>query len=445
MSIEESSISAQAFALDHLEGQEDLPEIIDLDGAHAPRQPTNLDELRIDAAHVRNLAVKLANTTYTFTTEWAAERLHLQPQMLDEVLQALVKDTLLQVMGQVGPFSYRYMITDRGTLEAKRLMDICGYIGPAPVSLAAYSAMLDWQIAHFPKLEPQKVAASISRMVLPEDVIRLAGLSISSGRSLFLSGPAGNGKTSLGRLLHKSLEGDLWIPYCIGVDNDIIRVFDPLVHKPIDLSPEQRRAVDRRWIRIQRPLVVAGGELTIEALDLAYSPSSRFYEAPLHMKSNGGLLLLDDFGRQRVEPHELLNRWIVPLEYSIDHYTLNTGQQIKVPFRQVLVVATNLNLRDVTDPAFLRRIGYQLRLEAPSADDFREIFRRHAEDCNVPVPAGLVDHILERYRAEHRERRACHPRDLINRALDLCEFERRQPELNREFIDLAWVGYFGAV
>ena len=189
MTVDDSSIAAQAFELEHLEHLEGRPQIVETEEGHAPRQPTNLDELGIDPAHVRNLAVKLAHTTYHFTTEWAASRLHLQPQMVDEVLQALVKDTLLQVLGQVGPFSYRYMITDRGALEAKRLLEICGYIGPAPVSLAAYSAMLDWQIAHFPPLEPKKVAEAISKMVLPQDVIRLSGLSLASGRSLFLSGP----------------------------------------------------------------------------------------------------------------------------------------------------------------------------------------------------------------------------------------------------------------
>jgi predicted ATPase with chaperone activity len=280
-------------------------------------------------------------------------------------------------------------------------------------------------------------------MVLEEEVVRVASLAVASGRSLFLYGPPGNGKTSLGRLLHRALRGEIWIPHAIGVGNSIIRVFDPLCHEAVSLGADESRDADRRWAKIRRPLIVAGGELTLSALDLAFIGSQRFYEAPLHMKSNGGLFLVDDFGRQRVEPHQLLNRWIVPLEHGMDHLSLRTGQQIQVPFRQMLVIATNLNPAQVTDAAFLRRMGYRAELRNPSSERYAKIFELYSARSGMALPPGLLDYVLERYRAEDRAPRACEPRDLIDRVGDICRFEGKAPALTEEHVDLAWTGYFG--
>lgn len=417
------------------------PGLVDLEGGQAPGAPAGLQETGVEPEHLKALALKLAHTTFNFTTEWASDRLRLPPHIVEDLLQELAKEAFLDILGPTGPFTYRYAITRRGAEEAARIRAISGYVGPAPVSLEAYATVMEWQFARFPEVKPREVAEAVSEMVLPENVVNVAGVALASGRSLFLSGPPGNGKTSLGRLLHGALKGDLWIPYSIGVEDNVIRVFDPLCHLP---ASAPRGSFDRRWTKIRRPLITVGGELTIRALDLAYSPSLRFYEAPIHVKSNGGLLLIDDFGRQRVDPRDLLNRWIVPLEYGVDHLNLETGQQVKVPFRQFLVVATNLELAKVTDSAFLRRMGYRVTLENPGAKEFAEIFARHAARRGISVPAALVDGILERYRAEGRELRACHPRDLIDRALDDCRFHEETPRLTAETLDRAWAGYFGA-
>ena len=213
-------------------------------------------------------------------------------------------------------------------------------------------------------------------MLAPE-AVQLAGLAISSGRSLFVFGPPGNGKTSLGRMLHAALKGDLWVPHCISVENDIIRFFDPHCHDFVAADAEHAFSFDQRWVRIRRPLIVVGGEVTLDSFDLMYSAALRDYEAPLHFKANGGTFLIDDYGRERIDPHQLLNRWITPLEHQIDYLTIRTGQKIKVPLRQTLIIATNLSPETVTDPAFLRRMGYRLYMGYANPEQYRKIFERY--------------------------------------------------------------------
>lgn len=201
--------------------------------------------------------------------------------------------------------------------------------------------------------------------------------------------------------------------------------------------------IDQRWVRVKRPMVVSGGEMTIAELDLAYSPSLRFYEAPPHVKANGGTFLLDDFGRQQVRPTDLLNRWIIPLEQQFDHLTLNTGQKIQIPFRLQLVVATNLTVSQVADPAFLRRMGYRLHLDKPGPERYAEIFRRYAESHGAEAPPETVRKILDRYASEDRELRSSEPRDLIDRARDICRLKGEPLALSDEVMNLAWTAYFG--
>jgi predicted ATPase with chaperone activity len=351
-----------------------IPMIV-LDDGIAPAAPTDLRDTDVDTSVLADLVLKAAYSVPQFNTEWASRRIHLPQALVGELLEGLRGDHLLDILGEAGPFGFRYAISNRGRERASRLMEISGYVGPAPVSLAAYTAMLEWQMKRLPMLTPDRVESAISGLVLPERTVEMAGLAISSGRSLFLHGPPGNGKTSLGRALHQALEGDLWIPHCIGIDSTIIRVFDPQCHEATDEPTQAAWPIDRRWVRVRRPHIVVGGEMTMDSFDLTYSPALRYYEAPLHMKANGGTYLIDDFGRQRVDPHELLNRWIIPLEHRIDYLTLHTGQKIQVPFSLMLIVATNLDPGDVTDPAFLRRMGYRLHLGPPTPALYARIFQ----------------------------------------------------------------------
>jgi hypothetical protein len=313
------------------------------------------------------------------------------------------------------------------------------------VSLESYSSALELQLAALPRVTPAQVSGALSELVLPPHVADVAGLAASAGRSLFLHGPPGNGKTSLGHLIHESLRGEFWIPHCVAVDSDIIRIFDPQSHDQVvpNTSGELAGRLDRRWVRIRRPLIVAAGELTIDALDLSYSRERGYYEAPIHLKANGGTFLLDDFGRQRVEPLRLLNRWVFPLEHGFDYLTLRTGQKIAVPFRQMIIVCTNLDPHVVMDAAFLRRMGYRLRLGSPTPESFARIFRLHAAKCKAAVPDSLIDWLIARYEREGRPLRGCEPRDLIDRARDFCVFHGRPFELSEEILDLVWTGYFG--
>jgi hypothetical protein len=420
-----------------------LPRMIPVGDVLAPQAPLKVEDTGVSKEVLSDLLLKAAYTVPQLTTQWAVKHLLLPQPLVAELLEQLRTDFLLETLGQAGPLGYRYAISQRGRERANRVLEISGYIGPAPVSLATYTAMIDWQYAQCPSLSPELVKTAIAPLVLRPEDVDVAGLAISSGRSLFLFGPPGNGKTSLGRLLHSALQGDFWVPHCIGIDNTIIRIFDPQCHQLADFRPQQPWLLDQRWVRIRRPLIVSGGELTLDSCDLAYIPSLRYYEAPAHLKANGGTYLIDDFGRQRVDPHELLNRWIIPLEHQIDYLTLHTGLKIHVPFRQMLIVATNLDLQTVSDPAFLRRMGYRLCLEKPSSQRYKEIFHRYADGMGVLVPPGLLARLMNRYLTEERELHCCEPRDLLERVRDICHFQDRSLELNEEILDLAWAGYFG--
>jgi hypothetical protein len=303
--------------------------------------------------------------------------------------------------------------------------------------------MLRWQFANSPQVRREHVTTALSGLVVSPKAAQLAGLAVSSGRSLFVYGPPGNGKSSLSRQIHAALPGDYWIPYAISLGDSVIRLFDPHVHQRVEVAGEQPGTIDQRWVRIRRPLVIVGGELTLDLLDLIFVPSQRLYEAPPHLKANGGVFLVDDFGRERVSPEQLLNRFITPMEYQIDYFTLRTGQKIQVPLRHVLIIATNLSLETVTDPAFLRRMGYRVYLGAPTPEQYARIFQLYAERVGATVIPEVLDQLLKRYRAQNRELRACEPRDLIERARDICRFHGRPLELTSKVLDLAWVGYFG--
>jgi hypothetical protein len=420
-----------------------VPRLVPWKDGHAPQAPVSVGATGINPAVLADLALKAGYTVPSFTTQWSAQRLRLPIPIVQELLEQLHVDRLVEVLGQAGPFGYRFTVTQRGREHAGRLMEISGYVGPAPVSLADYCAMLKWQLAHLPPVEAEDAQAALADLVLTPEAAQVAGLAIASGRSLFVFGPPGNGKSSLSRALHGAQKGALWVPHCIAIESNVIRVFDPQCHERLDLEEAPAGQIDGRWVRIRRPLLIVGGELTLEAFDLTYSPSVRYYEAPLHFKANGGLFLIDDFGRERIEPHELINRWITPLEHKVDYLTLHTGQKIQVPLELMLILATNLNLETVTDPAFLRRLGYRLYLGEPSTEQYASIFARYAATAGAVATPELISWVLERYRAMGKELRCCEPRDLIERARDVCRYRGQPFRLDQETLELAWTGYFG--
>lgn len=420
-----------------------LPRLHRLGDLIVPSAPQQIGAVGLEEGALNDLTLRLAFGAARFTSHSVAQQLHVPVPIIEEVLRQLAMEGHVEELWQSGKSSSRFKITDSGRELAARLLEVCAYIGPAPVRLEAYAAMLRWQFANTPPVTTEHVTEALSGMVLAPKAVQMAGLAVASGRSLFVYGPSGNGKSFLGRSIYGALQGDYWIPHCVAVGKSVIRLFDEQVHQRVDLNIDRADTIDHRWVRIRRPLIIVGGELTLEMLDLIYSPSLRYYEAPPHLKSNGGVFLVDDFGRERVSPDQLLNRFITPMEHQWDYLTLTTGQKILLPLRHVLIIATNLSPDSVTDPAFLRRMGYRLYLGAPTPEQYTRIFGYYAQSKGLAVEPRLIAELLERYRVQNRELRCCEPRDLIERSLDICRFNGRPFELNSEVLDLAWSGYFG--
>ncbi len=383
-----------------------MPAMVKIGDIIAPKAPQDIESAGLEETVLGDLVVRLAYTVARFTTDWVAKRLHLSMPLVRELMAQLAREGLIEEMWQTGVGSAHYKITQRGREHGTRLFEVCGYIGPAPVRLEAYAAVLRWQFANSPPITPQHAVAALSGLVLSAKAAQLAGLAVSSGRSLFVYGPPGNGKSSLGRQLQAALQGDYWIPHCLSIGNNIIRIYDEQCHERVEVG-DGTEPYDMRWVRIKRPLIIVGGELTLEFLDPVYSPTMRYYEAPPHLKANGGIFLVDDFGRERVAAVQLLNRFITPMEHHIDYFTLVTGQKIQLPLRHVLIFATNLSPETVTDPAFLRRMGYRIFLGPPTPEQYAKIFQGYAQKMGATVAPEVIERLLERYKSENKELRAC--------------------------------------
>jgi predicted ATPase with chaperone activity len=372
-----------------------------------------------------------------------SDSLKLTIPIVNDLLEELTSDGLIETLGASGFMNYRYCCTQAGRNRAADLMQLCGYLGPAPVPLDQYVAMLEKQDRNRDQITVDDVRSAISDLVLEDEAAEIAGMAASSGRSLFLFGPAGNGKTSLAKRLHTTLKDRIWIPYCVTAFNHILQLFDPKWHHTVKTGIDESACHDRRWVQIERPLIVGGGEMTMESVELSFNPKLRYFEAPLHIKANGGTFLVDDFGRSQVEPTKLLNRWIVPLEEGIDYLELTNGQKISVPFGMMLIVATNLEPDSIVDPAFLRRMGYRLRLNSPSWERFQRIFLQYAERKGLTPQDGVIEKLQMQFASENRDLLCCHARDLIERVQDVCRYTSKPVELSWKNLETAWRGYFG--
>jgi hypothetical protein len=408
---------------------------------YVPPFADSLDKLDVGKGFLVDMALKAVSLESDCTTTNIAKRLHLGIMVTDALLEQLYRDKLIEKKGVVGLHNHRYAMLDRGWTDVSRLINTCSYTGPAPVSLQAYIDMVGRQARQRRPITRHALEKAMEGLILSDAAKQTLGLVASSGRSLFLSGPSGNGKTAMARALITAIQGDVWIPYAIEIDGQVIRVYDPHSHHPV---PVTETDYDQRWLKIRPPLVVVGGEMTLDSMELVATNSQRFYEAPFQLKSNGGLLLVDDLGRQRCSATELLNRWIVPLENRVDYLTLGTGKKVQVPFEQIVIFATNLTTEDLADEAFLRRMGYRLYVMPPGPDTYAAIFNLYAQSKGLSSDPAVIAHIEQRYGRERRLPKSCEPRDLIDRAIEVCKYRREPLRITTETIDMAWDSYFGA-
>lgn len=358
--------------------------------------------------------------------------------------------------------TYQFIITDDGKSYVLRQLDLCQYVGPCPVTLEDYIAMMDMQTIKGVTVREEDCRRAFSGLVLADEFFAQIGPAINSGRSVFLYGPPGNGKSSIAECIADLLGKPVFVPYAMSVGTEIIKIYDDVAHQaieddedeqvkfwskkrgrrtPIPIRPKQGQ--DARWVLCRRPAVVVGGELTLHSLDLQYNPVSKYYEAPFQLKANGGVFVIDDLGRQLIRPQDLLNRWIVPLERRIDYLTFHTGRKFEIPFDELIVFSTNLDPKDLVDEAFLRRIRYKLLISNPSLKQYAEIFERVCRNRGIAFEPEMVEYIYqEYYRKRGYSLRNCHPRDIADQIIDIARFHGETPAMTKELIDQAWESYF---
>jgi hypothetical protein len=371
--------------------------------------------------------------------------------VLDPVVEFLKREKYVEVRGSTG-FSesgFRYIITEKGSDKAREAMERTQYAGPAPVPLNRYIDSIRLQNRKKLIVHQADLRAIMTNLVVSDEMLSRIGPAVNSGRSIFLYGPPGNGKTTMSEKIGRMILGDdIWIPYAVDVDGQIMQIFDPVNHEFSDDPSLHHKALtgivsDPRWIKIKRPMIMVGGELTMAGLDLVYNDINKFYEAPFQVKANGGMFLIDDFGRQQVQPKDLLNRWIVPLEKGVDFLTLNNGRKIEVPFFVLIVFSTNLDPKDLVDEAFLRRIRYKIEVGNPDHEQFRELFELMCRLLKVPYEEEGLKYLLrEWYLKQDRDLRFVHPRDILSQLIDIATYLNRPPALTKDLIDRACQSYF---
>lgn len=421
-----------------------------------PKPIATLEDTGLSQLWVQDLALKILYFRGYITGFAMSEAMALPfSGLVEAILETLKREQYVEVKSQVGfgEGAFQYAITDAGIARAREALERSQYAGPAPVPLNYYNEAIRSQGRGRPSVHSRSMRLALADLVLSDLTFHRIGPAVNSGSSIFLYGPPGNGKTSIARAIgNMTLQEDMYIPYAIDIDGQVVKLYDSVNHAlasdeevTADGTGTLRAGAkrDTRWVKIRRPFVVTGGELTMEGLDLVFDDVNKFYEAPFQVKANGGVMLIDDFGRQQIRPRDLLNRWIVPLENRIDYLTLHTGRKVEVPFDVLVVFSTNLPPRDLVDEAFLRRLRHKIFVEDPSYDSYRQIFKRVAESKGVKYSdKGLAYLLQEWYIKRNRKLRASHPREICDQVLDISRYLNVEPEMDKELVDKAAQAYF---
>ncbi len=422
----------------------------------APPVMRSVADTGLNMLAIADLVIKVVYFSGLMTGQQIADFVRLPYlQVIDSVLEFLKREKYVEVRGGAGlsPAAFQYIITEKGSEKAREALERSQYAGPCPVTLSQYIGAMQAQNQGRRSVTQEQLMGSLKDLVVSTEMLNKIGPAVNSGKSIFLYGPPGNGKTTISEAVGRIvLGGDIWIPFAIDIDGQIVRVFDNVHHEIVEMAPgdtaesssgRKGETRDPRWVKIRRPVIMVGGELMLAGLDLVYDDINKYYEAPYQVKANGGMFLIDDFGRQQVRPRDLLNRWIVPLEKGVDFLTLHTGRKIEVPFYVMIVFSTNLEPRELVDEAFLRRIRHKIEVGDPTYEQFRDIFKLVCERKHVPYDEqGLAYLLQEWYIKRNRKLRAVHPRDLIDQLIDIARYLNCPPRMTRELLDRAAESYF---
>ena len=426
------------------------PEIETRPLAYAPVIPSSIEDTQLPAGFLAQLACKILFHAGPQRVSDLAARIKLPASIVESVIDFLRRERLCEVTSTSTGMSLVFALTDLGRVRAEEYLRISQYAGPAPVSHDAYVRQVRLQTVADIAITRTDVEHAYSGIVIRRAITDRLGAAMNSGRALFVYGPSGAGKTFVVEQLSKLLAGAVFVPHAVLVGDHVVQVFDALVHERVTAAAEdavpllRRNTCDQRWVLCRRPMVLAGGELTLDMLDLRFDPGTRFYSAPPQLKANNGLFVVDDLGRQLVKPQDLMNRWIVPLDRRVDYLALHTGEKFLVPFDVIVVFSTNLDPAELADEAFLRRLGYKIHVGPIDAREYREICRQVCASLSLRYSDAAVDYLLARFEREGRALLPCTPRDLLGQVRDQMRYTGIAPELTPDLLSWAWDNYFVA-
>jgi hypothetical protein len=418
--------------------------------AWAPIEPETLTAAGLSDGEVEALILKTLTNRAEASGRSISEQLKLPFRIIDPLMHSLKQDRLVAHKGAAAMNDYVYQLTDIGRERGKKFMEHCTYYGSAPVPLAAYIDSVKKQTLTDQHPTEEDLHRAFEDLLIDKKMLLRLGPAINSGRGMFLFGAPGNGKTSIAERVTAAFGDCIWIPRSVNVEGEIMRVFDPGLHVEAPLNeptgPLDNRKIDLRWVRIRRPTIVVGGELTMDHLEVTLNRATNVSEAPVQLKSNCGTLVIDDFGRQRMTTDQLLNRWIVPLEKRYDFLNMASGKKIQVPFDQLIVFSTNLEPRDLVDDAFLRRIPYKIEVTDPDETAFRSLLKIMAKNLGVEYDEEVANYLMDKhYKAVSRPLRCCQPRDLILQVRNFCRYTNRPSKMTKETLDFAVENYFAVM